>query len=224
MVASLALHSKLPVDLKFSERVAVICASADGCLTTDAAFYRGVQRGEASPRLFAYTLHSSPRRSGQHSARLYRTGLHAGGQPGDWPAGAVCGAGPAGCAGRPMPAWSCPVMSRRCPVSPIERPPCCFAVGGRAVSAWRGHAARRLRGLPIGAGKRLCRPVSRAFPLAPAAARSTDHPGRRTAAGDAGGSLLGHGEPRLDGFLLTALDASGQAAAAWLTVGSLATV
>lgn len=39
---------------------AVLCGSRNGCLTTDAAFYRGVLAGEASPRLFAYTLHSAP--------------------------------------------------------------------------------------------------------------------------------------------------------------------
>lgn len=41
-------------------QTAVFCGSRDGCLATDTAFFRGVQNGEASPRLFAYTLHSAP--------------------------------------------------------------------------------------------------------------------------------------------------------------------
>lgn len=41
-------------------QTAVLCGSRDGCLATDTAFFRGVLAGEASPRLFAYTLHSAP--------------------------------------------------------------------------------------------------------------------------------------------------------------------
>lgn len=41
-------------------QTAVLCGSRDGCLATDTAFFRGAQNGEASPRLFAYTLHSAP--------------------------------------------------------------------------------------------------------------------------------------------------------------------
>lgn len=39
---------------------AILCGSVHGCLGTDTEFFHGVQTGQASPRLFAYTLHSSP--------------------------------------------------------------------------------------------------------------------------------------------------------------------
>ena len=45
---------------EYAAHTAVLCGSRNGCLATDAAFYRGVLAGEASPRLFAYTLHSAP--------------------------------------------------------------------------------------------------------------------------------------------------------------------
>jgi hypothetical protein len=41
-------------------QTAVLCGTRDGCLATDTAFFRGALAGEASPRLFAYTLHSAP--------------------------------------------------------------------------------------------------------------------------------------------------------------------
>lgn len=60
VVASERLHAGLLAPPCAPERVAVLCGSRHGCLNTDAAFYRGVLLGEVSPRLFAYTLHSSP--------------------------------------------------------------------------------------------------------------------------------------------------------------------
>lgn len=60
VVASARLHAGMLAPPPAPERVAVLCGSRHGCLNTDAAFYRGVLQGEASPRLFAYTLHSSP--------------------------------------------------------------------------------------------------------------------------------------------------------------------
>ncbi len=60
VVVSERLHAGLATPAVSPDRVAVLCASRHGCLATDEAFYRGVRRGEASPRLFAYTLHSSP--------------------------------------------------------------------------------------------------------------------------------------------------------------------
>lgn len=60
IVVSQRLHAALPPLTVPPDRVAVLCGSRHGCLTTDAAFYRGALQGAASPRLFAYTLHSSP--------------------------------------------------------------------------------------------------------------------------------------------------------------------
>lgn len=49
-----------PVARAPAAQTAVLCGTRDGCLATDTAFYRGALAGQASPRLFAYTLHSSP--------------------------------------------------------------------------------------------------------------------------------------------------------------------
>lgn len=217
VVASLALHSKLPADLKLSERVAVICASADGCLTTDAAFYRGVQRGEASPRLFAYTLHSSP--VGAVSIQHGYTG------PGYTLVGSPVTGLQALCAAQDLlasrQADACLVLS--CDVSALpgqpDRAAALLFLPTEAVLSQPGvgtlHAAcEAFRSGGGEAALQTCLSRVSCPPGLPII--RADEPPLVTLAD----RCSGHGEPRLDGFLLTALDASGQAAAAWLTVGS----
>lgn len=221
VVASLALHSKLPVDLKFSERVAVICASADGCLATDTAFYRGVQRGEASPRLFAYTLHSSP--VGAVSIQHGYTG------PGYTLVGSSVTGLQALCAAQDLlasrQADACLVLS--CDVSVLpgqpDRAAALLFLPSEAVLSQPGvgtlHAV--CEAYLSGGGKEALQTC-----LSRVSARTGCPPGLPIIRADEPPLVTladrssGHGEPRLDGFLLTALDASGQAAAAWLTVGS----
>ncbi len=67
-----------------SERTAIVLGTAYGCHATNEEYYRGLLREGASPRLFAYTLPSSPvgEISIHHGIRgpatTVASGLHAG--------------------------------------------------------------------------------------------------------------------------------------------------
>lgn len=221
VVASLALHSKLPPNLRLSERVAVICASADGCLTTDAAFYRGVLRGEASPRLFAYTLHSSP--VGAVSIQHGYTG------PGYTLMGSPVTGLQGLCAAQDLlasrQADACLILSCDVAALPgqLDRAAALLFLPSEAVLSQPGvgtvHAV--CEAYRSGRGEEALQTcLSRVSSLAGCPSGlpiiRADEPPLLTLAD----RCSGHGEPRLDAFLLAALDASGQAAAAWLSVGS----
>lgn len=221
VVASLSLHSKLSADLSRCERTAVICASANGCLTTDAAFYRGVQRGEASPRLFAYTLHSSP--VGAVSIQHGYTG------PGYTLVGSpVTGLQALGAAQDLLAsrqADACLVLS--CDVSALpgqlDRAAALLFFPSEAALSQPGvgtvHAVREA--YLSGRGQEALQTC-----LSRVSSRTDCPPGLPIIRADEpplvtlADRCLGHGEPRPDAFLLAALDASGLAAAAWLSFGS----